>query len=124
MKWAEVCTIGLSLPEAVEDIWFRTPALKVHKKAFVRLKEDGDSVVFILESVDEQEFLLAARPDIYFITDHYRGYPAILARLATLTPAECRLRLENGWKLRAPKRLLQKTKPAPTKSSTRKRQGT
>lgn len=124
MKWADVCTIGLSLPEVVEDIWFRTPALKVRGKSFVRLKEDGTSVVFIVESVEEQEFLLAAQPDIYFITDHYRGYPAILARLETLTPGECRTRLEIGWRLKAPKRLQQKPEPTKSKSPMRKRQGT
>jgi hypothetical protein len=109
MKWEQLCRIGLELPEVAEDIWYRTPALKVRGKAFVRLKEDGESVVFMLESVDEQQFLIAARPDLYFITDHYRGYPAVLARLAALTAAECRLRLTNGWRLKAPKSL---TRPA------------
>lgn len=106
MNWKQVCKLGLALPEAVEDVWFRTPALKVRGKAFVRLKEDGESVVFPLESVDEQEFLITARPDIYFITDHYRGYPAVLARLRALRTPECRLRLEQSWRLKAPKTLV------------------
>jgi hypothetical protein len=59
--------------------------------------------VFLLESVDEQEFLVSSQPDIYFITDHYRGWPAVLARLAKLRAPECRLRLEQGWRLKAPK---------------------
>ncbi|MGK3985645.1 MmcQ/YjbR family DNA-binding protein [Sorangium sp. So ce136] len=106
MNWEQLCKLGLALPEVVEDVWFRTPALKVRGKSFVRLKEDGQSVVFLLESVDEQEFLIEAQPDIYFITDHYRGYPAVLARLSALRAPECRMRLERAWRLKAPKTLL------------------
>lgn len=89
-----------------EDVWFRTPALKVRGKSFVRLKEDGTSVVFLLESVDEQEFLTSKLSKIYFITDHYRGYPAVLARLSKLSVSEARNRLGRSWKLKAPRKLL------------------
>jgi hypothetical protein len=106
MKWEALCKLGRELPEVVEDIWFRTPALKVRGKSFVRLKEDGQTVVFLLESVGEQEFLIESQPAIYYITGHYRGYPAVLARLSALGPSECRLRLERAWRLKAPKALL------------------
>ncbi len=106
MTWAQLCRHGCQLPEVVQDIWFRTPALKVRGKAFVRLKEDAKNVVFLLGSVDEQQWLCEARSDIYFITDHYRGYPAVLARLAQLRVAECRLRLEQAWRLKAPRKLV------------------
>ena len=117
MKWERLCELGRELPEVVEDIWFRTPALKVRGKSFCRLKEDGLSVVFLLESVDEQQFLCESQPDVYHITDHYRGYPAVLARLAALKVAECRLRLTQGWRLKAPKSLV---KEFDSKSGRRK----
>jgi hypothetical protein len=98
--------LGRELPEVAEGIWFRTPSLEVRGKSFVRLKEDGENIVFLLESVDEQEALCEAMGDIYWITDHYRGYAAVLARLATLTEAECRVRLERAWRQKAPKKLL------------------
>jgi hypothetical protein len=106
MKWEQLVRLGCELPEVVEGLWFRTPALNVRGKSFVRLKEDGESVVFLLESDDEQEFLIQARPEIYFITDHYRGWPAVLARLAPLRMPECRLRLEQSWRLKAPRTLV------------------
>ena len=106
MKWARVVELGKALPEVVEGIWFRTPALEVRGKSFVRLKEDGKDIVFILENVDEQEALCEAQPAIYYITDHYRGYPAVLARLAKLTVPECKLRLERAWRMKAPKKLV------------------
>ena len=33
---------------------------------------------------DEREVLLATEPDTYYLTDHYRGYPAILVRLSKI----------------------------------------
>jgi len=105
MTWEQLCRIGLKLPEVEEGIWFRTPALKVRGKSFCRLKEDGSTVVFLLESVEEQEFLCSTQPELYFITDHYRGYPAVLARLSKLRAAECGKRLREAWLLKAPRRL-------------------
>jgi hypothetical protein len=113
VTWQQLCKLGRQLPEVVEDVWFRTPALKVRGKSFVRLKEDGKSVVFLLESVDEQEFLIEAQAKVYYITDHYRGYPAVLARLAALTIAECRIRLERAWCVKAPKKLLKEQEGGP-----------
>jgi hypothetical protein len=105
MTWNAVVTLGLELPAVEVGTWYRTPALKVGGKGFVRLKEDGKSIVLGVEDLDAQAFLLGAKPKVYFITDHYRGYPAVLARLSTLTASEARLRLRHGWLLTAPKTL-------------------
>jgi hypothetical protein len=108
MTWEELCALGRELPEVSEGLWFRTPALLVRGKSFVRLKEDGRSVVFLTEDVNEQEFLIASRPRVFFITDHYRGYPAVLARLSKLGKLECRDRLAIAWRVRAPKSLVRR----------------
>jgi hypothetical protein len=108
VKWERLRDLGLELPEVVEGISYRTPALKVRGKSFVRLKEDGKSVVFLLGSVEEQQVLIETDPDVYFITDHYRGWPAVLARLAKLGTAECRRQLERAWRLKAPKSLVKR----------------
>lgn len=73
MTWDALAGLGVRLPEVVRDIWFRTPALKVRDKSFVRLKEDGKSVVFLLESIDEQELLIEARPELYDPIRHTPG---------------------------------------------------
>jgi hypothetical protein len=106
VKWEQVCALARDLPEVAEGTSYRTPALKVRGKGFVRLKEDGKSIVFLLASVDEQELLCETRPDLYFITDHYRGWPAVLARLSALRTAECRFQLERAWRVKAPKVLV------------------
>ena len=106
MTWQEIAKLGRELPEVEEGLSYGTPALEVRGKGIARLKEDGASVVFMLENVDEQEFLTELHADVYFITDHYRGHPAVLARLARLGARECRLRLETGWRIKAPKSLV------------------
>lgn len=35
---------------------------------------------------DDRAELLAADPDIYYVTDHYVGYSAVLVRLSRVTP--------------------------------------
>ena len=92
VSWKQLCKLGQALPEVSEDFWYATPALKVRGKGFVRMKEDGRSVVFMLESVDEREYLCESRPDTYFITDHYRGYASVLARLCRLLRQQGALR--------------------------------
>ena len=106
MDFDDVIRLGSPLPEVEVSTSYGTPALKVRGKGFVRLKEDRQSIVFLLESVAQQGLLIASQPGIYFITDHYRGYPAVLARLAPLRTAECRLRLERAWRVKAPKKLI------------------
>ena len=108
MKWERLCKLAGELPEVKESISYRTPSLEVRGKGLARLKEDGKTVVFMLPSVDEQEFLVATQPDLYFITDHYRGWPAVLARLSKLKDSECRLRLEQAWRRKAPRSLVTK----------------
>jgi hypothetical protein len=125
LTWPRLCALARALPDVEEDFWFGTPALKVRSKSFTRLKEDGRTVVFITESVDEQEALCESRPAIYFITDHYRGYPAVLARLAALNVAEARVRLERGWREKAPRKLVEQLdgepagRPPPAAAATR-----
>ncbi|NMO14278.1 hypothetical protein HPC49_17015 [Pyxidicoccus fallax] len=122
MTWEQLCKVGCELPEVEEGIWWRTPALQVRGKSFVRLKEDGATVVFLLESVDEQEFLIQAMPALYFITDHYKGYPAVLARLSKLRVDEGRRRLEAAWRLKAPKTLVRRfeeARAAPVRDAAR-----
>ena len=122
MKWNRLCELGRELPEVVEDIWYRTPALKVRGKGFVRLKEDGASVVFLLESLDDKESLLATQPAVYFTTDHYNGHAIVLARLASLREAEARRRLESAYRQKAPRALIaQLDAPAAAKPAKKPR---
>ncbi len=106
VTWKRLCELGGELPEVTVDVWYGTPALKVRGKGFVRLKEDGQTVVFLLENLEEQEMLIENHPRIYFITDHYRGWPTVLARMPALGAGEARVRLERAWRTKAPPKLI------------------
>jgi hypothetical protein len=59
-----------------------------------------------LSQVDKATLLMAAASDIYFETDHYPGWPAILVRLAKISDAELKQCLERAWRLQAPATLV------------------
>jgi hypothetical protein len=105
VSFDEVRAMAMALPGAEEGTSYGTPAFRVRKKFFVRLKEDGESIVLRINPF-ERGYLLEAEPDAFYITDHYRDYPAVLARLAALTPERLRGRIEDSWRLMAPKRLV------------------
>ena len=108
MKWEDFVALGVALPEVEESTAWGRPALKVRGKYMAGHNTQERAFVLRLASVEEQDFLLEAAPQIYFITDHYKGYPAILARPARLTKKEARGRLERAWRLQAPKALVKK----------------
>jgi len=121
MKWAQVVKLALGLPEVAESTWFGTPSLTVRGKGFVRLK-DEDTIVLLVDSVDEQELLMRLEPEVYFITDHYRGWPAVLARLSALRTPGARARLEAAWRVKAPRSLVRaRDAPAASPAPTQRR---
>jgi hypothetical protein len=46
------------------------------------------------------------QPDVFFLTDHYRGYPCILIRLPHVDRAQLSELLEQCWRRLAPRKLL------------------
>jgi len=94
---------ALKLPEVEEATSYGTPSLTVRGKSFVRMK-DKDTLV-VLCPVEEKEMLMEAAPEIYFETDHYKGWPAVLVRLKVIKFTELKHRLKRAWRQKAPKRL-------------------
>jgi hypothetical protein len=91
-------------PGVEEGLSFGTPALKVRGKLLVRIREPD--VLVILVDFEVKEFLLAAMPDVYFQTDHYKGYPAVLAWISKIDPEELAERIERAWRSHATKKML------------------
>jgi len=102
---ARITRLGrmLPLPEISEGTSYGTPALLVKGKSFIRLKDPGTLV--LLCPLEQKELLIEMAPHIYFETDHYKGWAAVLIRLAAISDAELSQRLAEGWRHRAPKRL-------------------
>src|SRR5205823_9874076 len=82
-----------------------TPGFRVRGKFLARLWEDGETLV-VKCGDDERDFRMQADPETFFTTDHYRGYPTVLIRLARVRTADLRDILEQAWRRSAPKRLI------------------
>ena len=50
--------------------------------------------------------LMEAEPGTFFFTPHYKDYPSVLARIATLHPGSLRNFLERRFRKIAPKKTL------------------
>jgi hypothetical protein len=81
--------IGLALPGVQESTARGSPALKVRGKLLACVPshhsaEPGSLMVRM--NLDDRAELLAAAPDVYYVTEHYVGYTAVLVRLSQITP--------------------------------------
>ena|SRR5438477_12514935 len=77
--------IGLALPGVEESTAYGSPALKVHGKLMAgipvnRSAEPGS--LGICMDLDDRAELLAANPDVYYVTDHYVPHTVVLVRLS------------------------------------------
>ena len=104
MTYTDVIALA-AWPGVEQGISYGTPALRVRGKLLVRLREDGETLVVLGVGPDERDMLVAAAPDIFFFTAHYRNSAAVLVRLATITPERLAALLRRRWQQLAPKRL-------------------
>ena len=84
-----VRNIGLALPGVEESTAYGFPALKVHGKllACVPANRSAEPTsLMVLVDFDYRAHLLYEAPDVYYVTDHYVGYPAVLVRLSRVNP--------------------------------------
>lgn len=115
---ATVRRLALSLPEAAEGAPGEQVSLTVGGKGFAwtymervapkaprRARPD---VLAVRCPMATKEMLLEAGPDRFFDDDHYRGYPAVLVRLAAIDEDELMGLLRGGWRAVAPKALVKR----------------
>ncbi|MGA8442549.1 MAG: MmcQ/YjbR family DNA-binding protein [Candidatus Sulfotelmatobacter sp.] len=81
MNFDAVRKIGLALPGVEESTAYGSPALKVRGKLLAcvpshRSAEPGSLAVRV--GFDDRAELLAAAPDVYYVTDHYLNYSVVL----------------------------------------------
>lgn len=105
LSWAAVCKIARTFPGVEEGTAYGTPALRVRGKFLARLREDNESLA-VKCGFDERDFRLQADPAVFFVTDHYRGYPTVLIHLSKVSPAALREVLQETWRQNAPKTLV------------------
>ena len=101
---AQLRKIALSFPETVAGTSYGMPAFLAFGKFFTRWRDEEDSIVLAVGSIDERDMLLEADPETFFITDHYKNHPSVLARATKIDAGTLRAMLERRWQAMAPKR--------------------
>jgi len=81
--------LGILSDSISVDYALGTPAWRHRGKLLARLHQDGRSIVLKIGN-ETRDHLLQADPQTFFITDHYIGYPTVLARLDRLSAADLR----------------------------------
>jgi hypothetical protein len=107
MTFDDVKALTLAWPCVEVSSSYGTPALKVKGKLLARLREDGDSLVVLGIGFEEREMLMKFKPNVFYITDHYRDWPTVLLRLSKTKPADVKGLLFRRWREIAPKKQVQ-----------------
>jgi hypothetical protein len=100
IDFGTVRSIALSLPDVDESTIYGSPALKVRGKLLtfipIHRSVERDSLGVCIDT-EKRSVLIAAVPDIYYVTDHYRKHPTVLVRLSRIGLAELRNLLKVAW---------------------------
>jgi hypothetical protein len=96
-----VWKIGLALPGVEKSTTFGTPSLKVRGRllacrALHRSAEPGSLVLAV--DIAQRDDLIAADPDVYYVTDHYVDYATVLVRLSRIHHDALRDLMQMGWR--------------------------
>ena len=78
------------------------PCLKVNGKLLTcpALHDSAEPHSLVVKIAREQRAkLMAADPDVYYVTEHYVDYPTVLVRLARIRRAALRDLLNLAWQL-------------------------
>jgi hypothetical protein len=98
MTQDEMDAIVMAFPGAEKGVSYGRPSYKVNGKFFTRLRREDESMVLLEVSFDEREMLIEAEPATFHFTAHYKDYPSVLARIATLHPGSFRNFLERRFR--------------------------
>ena len=79
--------IGRTLPDVEVTTAWGSPALKVRGRMFVCVASnkaaEPNTLVAMMDFAD-RDALIADDPVVYYLKDHYVGYPCVLARLSRI----------------------------------------
>lgn len=80
----EARKIMLSMKNASEAPYFGKPAI-IYNGGFVgRVHDKEDAVALRVGSIEMRDVMLEAEPKLFYVTDHYKPWPMLLARLKPL----------------------------------------
>ena len=89
MTFRSVRAIGLRLPGVEEGVVYGTPALKLGKRMIACIashKSAEPGTLAVRTDFEQRDALIEEAPDIFYLKDHYKGYPFVLVRLSKVNP--------------------------------------
>ena len=102
MTLDDVREIVLSMPDVIETTAYGMPAFKAGGKRFagqpVARPDVQPNSLGVHLSFEERDRLIASQPDVYYLTEHFAPYPAVLARLSNMRRSELRELLGAAWR--------------------------
>ena len=118
--WDDVSAIALGLPEVAEGTnkrgeigwsvrgkgfaWERTLS-RAMVTELGAAAPSGPVLAAMVDDLGVQQALVEAVPDVYFVVDHFRGYPAVLVRLEAVAVEDLPELLTEAWLAVAPEKL-------------------
>jgi hypothetical protein len=113
---ADAHRIALALPETSSD---GGSEVKVAGKGFIwswleridpkKARVPNPDVLVVLVASEEVKYGLAdAEPEKFFTEPHYDGYRAVMVRLPAVSSAELRDLITDAWRIRAPRKLVER----------------
>ena len=81
---AEAKKVALSFAGAYERPYFGKPSIFVGETFLCRVHDREEAVVIVQGSMEMRDVMLEAEPKLFYITDHYKNFPTVLARLGAL----------------------------------------
>ncbi len=105
--------IAMSLPGTELSTSYGTPSVKVRGRIMSRWRTEAEGSLAIRCDFLDRQILLQANPEVFFLTDHYRGYPMILMRMEKASGRTMADVVDRAWRLVAPVALVRERDGAP-----------
>src|SRR6185436_16939147 len=99
----QVRRIALSLPGVVEGVCHDTAAFYIRNRLMLRLRDYDENLV-VRCPIALRDELIDGEPDIFFLTDHYRNFPAVLVSLINVSETRLKKIITEAWQRLASKR--------------------
>jgi hypothetical protein len=81
---AEARKVMLSVKGTSEGPYFGRPSVFYGESFVGRVHDKEDAVALRVGTIEMRDVMLEAEPRFFYITDHYKPWPMLLARLKTL----------------------------------------
>jgi hypothetical protein len=112
LTFETVRAMALELTDVETGTAYGAAAVKVNGNVLasvpVNKSAEANSAVFRID-FDLRAALIQGKPEIYYVTEHYVGYPTVLVRLSNISRDELRELLGLSWSFVAAKKPARKS---------------